>query len=87
MNTKHFLILSSFSLFFLSCAIAHEELTSPCLPPTDESDRDPQLRYDATGRLSSWTDPDGTVSYVYDNNGNVLTVTGSQETITRTLMR
>jgi RHS repeat-associated protein len=31
----------------------------------------------------SWTDPDGTVSYTYDGNGNVLTVTDANGTITR----
>jgi YD repeat-containing protein len=31
--------------------------------------------YGVIGRLTRWTDPDGSVSYTYDKNGNVLTVT------------
>jgi RHS repeat-associated protein len=42
-----------------------------------------QLVYDAADRLTSWTDSDGTISYTYDNNGNVLTVTDANGTITR----
>jgi RHS repeat-associated protein len=42
-----------------------------------------QFEYDAADRLTRWTDPDGTVSYTYDNNGNVLTVTDKNGTISR----
>ncbi|RKZ77698.1 MAG: hypothetical protein DRR19_27550, partial [Candidatus Parabeggiatoa sp. nov. 1] len=42
-----------------------------------------QFEYDAAGRITRWTDPDGSVSFTYDANGNVLTVTDSNSTITR----
>ena len=40
--------------------------------------------YDKMGRPESYTSPEGTVSYTYDENNNVLTVTDSHGTITRT---
>lgn len=36
------------------------------------------------GRITGYTSPEGAVSYTYDANGNVLTVTDSHGTITRT---
>ena len=36
------------------------------------------------GRVTGYTCPEGSVSYTYDANGNVLTVTDSHGTITRT---
>jgi len=42
-----------------------------------------QFEYYAIGRLTRWTDPNGSVSYTYDKNGNVLTVTDANGTISR----
>lgn len=39
--------------------------------------------YDAAGRVTSFTNNDGTTSYTYDANGNVLTASDSSGTITR----
>ncbi len=39
--------------------------------------------YDAAGKLSSRTDPDGTITYSYDANRNILTITEGADTITR----
>ena len=36
------------------------------------------------GRITGYNSPEGTVSYTYDANGNVLTVTDSHGIITRT---
>lgn len=41
------------------------------------------LSYDALGRLTTMSDPDGTVSFTYDSNSNVLTVTDADGTISR----
>ena len=43
-----------------------------------------QIFYDAMGRITDFTSPEGTVSYTYDANSNVLTVNDSHGTITRT---
>ena len=43
-----------------------------------------QVFYDAMGRITGYTSPEGAVSYTYDANGNVLTVVDSHGTITRT---
>lgn len=43
-----------------------------------------QMFYDNCGRITGYTDPEGSVSYTYDANGNVLTVTDSHGVITRT---
>jgi len=40
-------------------------------------------QYDDAGRLTSLTDPAGTVTYTYDANGNVLTINDSTGTISR----
>ena len=42
------------------------------------------LFYDAMGRITGFTSPDGSASYTYDANGNILTVTDSAGTTTRT---
>ncbi|CAK8725437.1 hypothetical protein KKHLCK_16720 [Candidatus Electrothrix laxa] len=42
-----------------------------------------QFSYDALGRITTMSDPDGTVSYTYDANSNVLTVSDTNGTITR----
>ncbi len=42
-----------------------------------------EFEYDAAGRLTRWTDPDGSVAYTYDPNGNVLTVKDAKGTISR----
>ncbi|MDF2649487.1 MAG: repeat-associated core domain protein, partial [Paenibacillus sp.] len=39
--------------------------------------------YDDAGRISSFTDQEGTTAYTYDANGNILTVTDTSGTITR----
>ena len=36
------------------------------------------------GRITGYNSPEGSVSYTYDANGNVLTVVDSHGTITRT---
>ena len=43
-----------------------------------------QIFHDAMGRITGYTSPEGSVSYTYDDNGNVLTVTDNKGTITRT---
>jgi RHS repeat-associated protein len=43
-----------------------------------------QMFYDNCGRITGYTDPEGTVSYTYDANGNVLTVTDRNGVINRT---
>ena len=43
-----------------------------------------QMFYDNCGRITGYTDPEGSVSYTYDANGNVLTVTDCHGVITRT---
>lgn len=43
-----------------------------------------QMFYDNCGRITGYTDPEGSVSYTYDANGNVLTVTDRNGVITRT---
>ena len=43
-----------------------------------------QVFYDAMGRVTGFTSPEGAVSYTYDANSNVLTVNDSHGTITRT---
>ena len=42
-----------------------------------------QFTYDVASRLTGFTDTDGTVSFSYDKNGNVLTVSGKTGTIYR----
>lgn len=43
-----------------------------------------EYTYDILGRITSVTDPDGTIRYTYDANGNVLTVSDKSGTIERT---
>ena len=43
-----------------------------------------KIFYDAMGRITGYTSPEGAVSYTYDANSNVLTVIDSHGTITRT---
>ena len=43
-----------------------------------------QFFYDAKGRITGFTSPEGTASYTYDANDNILTVTDSTGTTTRT---
>jgi RHS repeat-associated protein len=50
---------------------------------TNGREQQRQFEYDVLGRLSGWSDPDGSVAYSYDNNGNVLTVTDASGTIAR----
>lgn len=42
------------------------------------------LVYNAAGRIQSQTDPLGTISFVYDNNGNPVTVTEGAHILART---
>ncbi|QDH21685.1 RHS repeat-associated core domain-containing protein [Saccharibacillus brassicae] len=44
---------------------------------TDKNGRSTAYAYDAAGQLSQFTDEAGRVSYQYDANGNILSVTGS----------
>jgi len=34
-----------------------------------------QFEYDAAGRITRWIDPDGSVSFTYDANGNFNEIT------------
>ena len=43
-----------------------------------------QIFYDSMGRITGHTYPEGAVSYTYDENSNMLTVSDSHGTITRT---
>ena len=43
-----------------------------------------QVFHDAMGRITGYTSPEGSVSYTYDANSNVVTVNDSHGTITRT---
>ena len=43
-----------------------------------------QIFYDSKGRITGHSSPEGTVSYTYDENDNVLTVTDRHGTVART---
>lgn len=51
---------------------------------TEPSSQQTTLTYDARGRVLTSVDGTGSISYAYDNNSNLLTVTQGGVTITRT---
>jgi len=50
---------------------------------TNARGQEREFEYDAAGRLTRWTDPEGSVAYTYVPNGNVLTVKDAKGTISR----
>ncbi|WP_177428372.1 RHS repeat-associated core domain-containing protein [Candidatus Venteria ishoeyi] len=50
---------------------------------TNARDQQQNYEYDAVGRLTRISDPDGTINYSYDANDNVLTVSDATGTISR----
>ena len=50
---------------------------------TNGREQQRKFEYDAAGRLIRLLEPDGAVSYTYDDNDNVLTVTDANDTISR----